>query len=62
MESGICVALQLMLDNFVDQYITNVMITEIASDKPLMEYVNSALTQYTRLHVRAKFQYLNMTC
>lgn len=55
MESGVCVALQLMLDNFVDQYITNVMITEIASGKPLMEYVNSALTQYTRLHVRAKF-------
>ncbi|KAL1508883.1 hypothetical protein ABEB36_003705 [Hypothenemus hampei] len=50
METGICVALQLMLENFADQYITNVMITEVTGDEPLLEYINSALSQYGRLN------------
>ncbi|CAG9765257.1 unnamed protein product [Ceutorhynchus assimilis] len=49
-ETGICVALQLMLANFADQYITNVMITEITSKEPLLKYINLALAQYTRLN------------
>lgn len=50
METGICVALQLMLANFYDQYITNVMITEIESNEPFLEQIQSALSQYPKLN------------
>ncbi|XP_060524806.1 fatty acid synthase-like [Cylas formicarius] len=50
METGICVALQLMLNNFHDQYITNIMITEIQSDNLLQQGIQSALSQYTKLN------------
>ncbi|XP_066149955.1 fatty acid synthase-like isoform X1 [Euwallacea fornicatus] len=49
MEMGICVALQLVLTNFSDQYVNNVTVTEVASDRPLLEHITSALGQYTRL-------------
>ncbi|XP_066247499.1 fatty acid synthase-like [Euwallacea similis] len=50
METGICVALQLALTNFPDQYLNDIMVTEVASDKPLLEHVTSVLSQYTRLN------------
>ncbi|CAH0563662.1 unnamed protein product [Brassicogethes aeneus] len=50
-ENGINTALQLTLDNFEDQYITNVMITEVESSNPsLVENVKNILNQYTKLN------------
>ncbi|XP_030762053.1 fatty acid synthase-like [Sitophilus oryzae] len=48
-EAGIYVALQLLLANFSQEYLTDVVITEIEAEESLLKYINNALTQYPQL-------------
>ncbi|KAJ8967373.1 hypothetical protein NQ314_002933 [Rhamnusium bicolor] len=49
-ETGINLALQLMLANFDDQDVTTLVITEFESEKPLSENIKNVLNECTKLN------------
>lgn len=54
MENVINVALQLTMENFEDQFATNIIVTEIETDKPsLVDNIKNVFNQYIKLNVRA---------
>ncbi|KAF7281302.1 hypothetical protein GWI33_004884 [Rhynchophorus ferrugineus] len=49
LEAGICVALQLFLTNFPEDYLTDITLAEIETEQPLLDHIQNAVNQYPHL-------------